>query len=117
MIIQIIRFVRSTFTWYLYELKERVLPGTWWCDNGIDDGIGGQKTWYQRGRVFYLNKKGGTIWDDVKKACIWLDMQTDAQLDQQQQDHPKQILTNTGQISIFSFFHFIKSSYFLEHTS
>jgi hypothetical protein len=54
--------------------------------------------------MFVESCPGGTIWDDVNKACTWPDMQTDAQLHQQQQDHPKQILTNTGQISIFSLF-------------
>ena len=34
--------------------------------------------------MFVESCPGGTIWNDVEKACIWPDMQTDAQLDQQQ---------------------------------
>jgi hypothetical protein len=65
--------------------------------------------------MFVESCPGGTIWDDVNKACTWPDMHIDAQLDQQQQDHPKQMLANTGQISIFSFYQILL--FFLEHTS
>jgi hypothetical protein len=34
--------------------------------------------------MFVESCPGGTIWDDVNKACTWPDMQTNAQLDQQQ---------------------------------
>jgi hypothetical protein len=36
-------------------------------------------------RLFVESCPGGTIWDDLNKACVWPDMQTTApQLDQQQ---------------------------------
>jgi hypothetical protein len=35
-------------------------------------------------RMFVESCPGGTIWDDVEKACTWPDMQTSQQLDQQQ---------------------------------
>jgi hypothetical protein len=34
--------------------------------------------------MFVESCPGGTIWDDVEKACTWPDMQTSQQLDQQQ---------------------------------
>ena len=36
-------------------------------------------------RMFVESCPGGTIWDDLNKACVWPDMQAAApQLDQQQ---------------------------------
>jgi hypothetical protein len=36
-------------------------------------------------RMFVESCPGGTVWDDLNKACVWPDMQTSApQLDQQQ---------------------------------
>jgi hypothetical protein len=35
-------------------------------------------------RMFVESCPGGTVWDDVNKACVWPDMQTPPQLDQQQ---------------------------------
>jgi hypothetical protein len=35
-------------------------------------------------RMFLESCPGGTVWDDLNKACTWPDMKTDAQLDQQQ---------------------------------
>jgi hypothetical protein len=35
-------------------------------------------------RMFVESCPGGTVWDDINKACVWPDMQTPTQLDQQQ---------------------------------
>jgi hypothetical protein len=34
--------------------------------------------------MFVESCPGGTVWDDINKACVWPDMQTPTQLDQQQ---------------------------------